>query len=190
MDTVRRHPPTHIEAGKIHSKEHKTTAKTWLASWEEQWSYSFQIACYNYALWCLVEDYNDVDGVVVNGLILWSKQTKFRRIPIRKSEKMLQAWLEQANYWIDQIEHEMELLAEDSPSNPVMLAFQPASAACAQSFGGCDHPHVCAHQANPLQRLDRIPADHKIEYWDPREREKTAKKVVHFGQEKEVFHAV
>ena len=187
LDTIRKHPSHHVEAGKIFSLEHKTTGKTWLGSWEDTWGYLFQVSCYNYALFCMVDDYEEVDGVIVNGAIFWPKQTKFTRIPVRKSLPLLEDWLHEANYWIDEIERNMNMLADSSPSERTMMAFPKASNACQQTFGGCPYPSRCALHANPLQHCDRIPMDTHVEYWDPRKREETAKKVVHLEPKTEAL---
>ena len=178
-DAIRRKPPGVLNEGKLFVLEHKTSGKTWLGPWRDKWHYDFQVGCYNFALFCLVDDYNDTAGVEVDGLITWPKKNHFERIPVRKSIAQLESWLVSANYWIDEIERNMALLAESSPDDRVMFAFHSASEPCSQQFNGCPFQGRCSIIANPLRNLDRIPEGHVKKFWDPSAREKTSKNVFH-----------
>lgn len=183
LDTLREREPWHPNAGRLYSREHKTTGKTYLKVWEESWSYDFQIAAYNYVVYCLLDHdkswQRDADGVEVNGIITWPKNNKFERIVVKKSPVQLEAWLNQANHLIDQLENEIAILADTSPRDRTLFSFQPKGNNCAHTFSGCAFHPYCSLHANPLQHIDRVPMDCKVDFWDPRRREETAKKVVH-----------
>ena len=158
------------------SREHKTTSRMGL-SWEKSWSINFQVDTYNYALNMLYpmlkESHGDgyPQGVVINGVGLYkSKSPQFQRVHIYKQENSILKYKIEANYWIDAIKREMELLADCSPDDPVMAAFPCNTEGC-NNYGGCKIAHLCNNHFNPLQNLE-IPSGMKVEHWDPRDQGK------------------
>lgn len=171
LDSVRRHPSDHAAAGKIYSLEHKTTGRRTQA-WEEQWHYLFQPGTYNHFLQCLFQGQEEIDGVTINGAVFRQASRDFLRIPVQPSLEMWELWVNEANHWWDQIEWNMQLLADTKESDRVMVAFPRNSASCSKF--GCRHPELCSIQANPLKRCHQPPLGYKKEFWDPRKREATA----------------
>lgn len=92
---------------------------------------------------------------------------------------MMQVWLWNILQHMDMIEWNMDrLLQECKDEDPVMMAFPMNTESCTK-YGRCPYFDLCTSWANPLHRCDAPPVGFKQEYWDPREEERTAKKVVH-----------
>lgn len=168
------------QAGLISSREHKTTGRD-SASWRDKWNYSFQVATYSYFLWAWLDNPALFDGVTVNGAIFRTKDQDFRRIKVKHSMEWLESYVWTANYWIDQILHNMEQLAENDENDRIMYSFPINSASC-EKFG-CKFVGLCASRANPLQRCHSIPSGYSRAFWDPRTREVEAKTLVRLEEE-------
>lgn len=151
--------------GKLWSMEHKTTGRL-TSAWKDRWEYDFQTMCYNHVVHCIEGDIEQVGGVNINGAVLRKSSNEFLRIPVSPSGDKLQLWLWEANHWIDQIEWNMEMLAETSPSDDIMVAFPRNTSSCAKF--GCDFPGLCSSRCNPLQWGEEPPIGYKKEFWDPR----------------------
>ena len=170
LDAIRRRKDG-PNAGKIHSLEHKTTTR-FTEAWQEQWHYDFQVGAYDHFLKCLYEP-EEVEGVIINGAVFNKTSRKFPRFPIIRSNEMWEMWIYEANHWWNYLEMNMRHLYETSASDRVMVAFPRNSASCSKF--GCKHPQLCCFKANPLQRIETPPLGYKVDFWDPREREKEAK---------------
>lgn len=162
MDTILRD-----KFGRIWSHEHKTTGRR-TAAWENGWSMKLQINAYIYALRVLFPD-DDVAGVKINGAILYKDRAEFLRIPVEKNDNQLLAFLWQANYFIDDIERNMEALADTSEADAVLQAF-PANPEACGTFG-CPYNGFCETWTNPLRHCQTPPIGFREEFWDPRKRE-------------------
>lgn len=171
MDTIRKQPPHHQDAGKIYSLEHKTTSRK-TQSWMDKWTYKFQVGCYIHALMYWIGDPKNVDGLTINGSIFRKNNQEHLRIPIRKSQNQMLEWLHEANYWFDRYEEEMERLMATSPSDKVMVAFPRNTESCSKF--GCKFPGICNARPNPLRDMT-CPNGYKEDFWDPRDRNKKAK---------------
>jgi len=147
VDTIRRHPPYHQEAGKYYVLEHKTTSRK-TQSWMNKWTYKFQVGTYLHALHAWLEDPSMLDGLTING-------------------SQMSEWLFEANYWWDYYEREMHKLANASPSDNVLTAFPRNSESCGHF--GCRLLGMCNTTPNPLRNLDPPPG-YEVSFWDPRDR--------------------
>lgn len=171
------------EEGFIWSMEHKTTGRKSQA-WMDKWSLKTQVGTYSHALFMLY-GLNEVRGVKINGAVLRKKSNEFIRIPVRKSKKMMQAWLWETKYWLDQIAWNMIELSKSSPSEDVLMAFPRNTESCCKF--GCRYPGICPVMENPLQlqddngEIDLI--GYRKNFWDPRDREEEAKVVAHLEKE-------
>ena len=156
--------------GEIFSMEHKTLGRTPSRQWTEQWDLKTQIGTYTHALYCMFPQ-EDVFGVTVNALGFLKTKFAFLRQPIRKTEEIMQAWLWNTLYWIDQIKWNTAFLMNDcSPSDQVMMAFPMNTESCTKYFG-CPYKDFCASWPNPLQHCDEPPMGFKIEWWNPLDEE-------------------
>lgn len=174
LDSVRRN-----DKGQVYSLEHKTTGRL-SESWKEKWNWQFQVGTYSFFLWSWLDDPSLFNGVTINGAVFRAKDRDFLRIPVKHDNAWLEGWVWQANHWIEQINWNMEALAEHDESNRVLNAFPINSGSC-EKFG-CKFPGLCAARANPLQKCHTVPAGYDVSFWDPRARETKSKTVVHLEE--------
>ncbi len=160
------------EDGGLWSHEHKTSGRN-SGPWRDQWNIKLQIDVYSHLLFSAFPG-EHVEGVKINGAIFTkSKGAEFLRIPVRKRPQDMQAFLWEVNHWVDQIEWNMEQLAQTKDSDPVMTCFPKNGESCSKF--GCKYPGLCTSWTNPLQQLHRMPPGYVVDHWDPRKREKEAR---------------
>ena len=151
---------------------------------EQWWSISPQIGTYIYVLnlWCPPE--KEPCGAKLNIVILrnppklkkdgtpYANSTEgneFTRIPVRKNDASIQAWLDSTIYYLDQIDAQhAQLLGVDNDRENTMLSFPTNTEGC--TF--CQYLDFCANWPNPLQRCGEVPIGFTKKYWDPRDKEK------------------
>jgi hypothetical protein len=170
--------------------EHKTT-KSFNYKYADQWRLKTQVGVYTHALYSFFPS-EEVYGLVINATAFKSPPrfkkngepyansgtgNEFMRIPIRKDPKSMQVWLQTTQWWISQLKHDFEELSASSPSDEIMSCFPMNTENCTKYFGCPYHPY-CIAWNNPLQNIDRLPMDFEVRFWDPREKEETAKEVV------------
>lgn len=160
----------------IYALEHKTTKMTG-RMWEDQWPLAIQLGTYVHALYCLY-DRDEVWGAVVNGAVFLKKGPDFVRLPIRKTEDMMNEWLFTVQHWADLLEYEFQRLEHASDSGSIMECFPMNPTNCTK-YRGCPYLDFCQTWANPLQHIDQPPLGYHIEWWDPRDREKEARHQIH-----------
>ena len=158
------------------SMEHKTGSMNTIG-WRSKWGIIVQPWTYTHALKGLYQ--NEAVGVIINGVFFYKKGQAFIRIPVIKSDTMMQAGLDSVNHWVDQIEWNFKMLQEENAKNSTMFSF-PCNGMSCSKFGNCPYMNMCATWANPLAKCEHgPPVGFKEEFWDPRKAEDTAKKVVH-----------
>lgn len=161
------------------SREHKTGSQL-SRQWRDQWSLKFQTGTYNHVLYCQFPA-EEVWGVEINGAIFYQKKVEFERVPSRRSLQMMNVWYWNALHWYSMVEWEVERLKCCKENAQVMEAFPMNTENCTK-YWGCQYFDFCMAWANPLQRLDEIPAGFCIRYWNPLEEESKAKKIFHFDK--------
>jgi hypothetical protein len=174
MDTVFRD-----KEGDVWSLEHKTASRR-MQTWETAWGTSPQVWTYTHALRAWLG--KEAKGVKINGAIIRDKSCDFVRIPVRKSNDMMQVGLEFMNHVLDQIDWNMLRLAEDKADARTMYSFPCNADNCHGKFGmACPFHDFCNLEPNPIRRFHErgCPSGMRIEHWDPRRGEETAKKVIH-----------
>ncbi len=157
-------------------------------TWGDQWVKDNQPSTYNHVLNMLFSA-EDSEGVLVDGSIWMKKVTKeypdgfqFRRKMIRRTAPQMNAWWWNTKHWINMIDFEFGRLNECSDKDKTLMAFPTRTINCHKFFGRpCDYYELCDTWSNPLQQYDpeEAPPGFKYEWWNPADREKTAKKVVH-----------
>ena len=177
---------------KIISVEHKTGSNTW--QWELQWPLSMQNGTYSHVLYCLFPS-EVVEGVRFRGSFFkkskkgWSQLTSGQSLTVnppfdfleynaKKSLDQMNTWLWHAQLYLDQIQHNFELLAECKEDDLVMEAFPMSPPSCTKWFG-CQYIDFCQAWQNPLQRCYEPPLGYMEDHWDPSA--KPAKKVFEIG---------
>lgn len=174
MDSILRR-----EDGMVQSREHKT-GSTLGRVWEDQWSLAMQTGVYNHVLYCLYPR-EEVWGVEINGVFFQKKENKFKRIPSRRTTKMMNVWFWNTINLMDDLQRDHERLEECRVEDNVMKAFPQNTTNCTKYFG-CRYHDFCRSWENPLQHVYDVPFGFKIEYWNPADEESTAKKVFRLDQ--------
>lgn len=162
------------EDGLYRSREHKTGSNM-SRQWADQWALDIQTGIYNHVLYCLFPE-SDVWGVEINGSFFKKKECTFMRVPARRTKRMMSAWFQIVCDTAMRIEEDIERL-ELGEEDDVMVAFTPNPTNCTKYFGCRYHPY-CIAWANPLQKVDYIPDDMCISFWDPRDEEMKAKHIM------------
>ena len=167
LDTVVEDPAINA----VYILEHKT-AKTFSPQWVSKWKMSHGLSTYVHILYCLYPP-ERVWGAKVNGLRFRKRDgPDYVRVPVRKSQAMMNAWLWEVRDAVLDIRHEFDRLSQCSPSDDRMESFSCTGAheTCVQ-YWGCPYLDFCAGWANPLARCQQVPQGYKVERWDPRDYE-------------------
>jgi hypothetical protein len=159
----------------IAADDHKTHQGYIDDRWNNQWTGDFQMNTYTHALYCLFP-IEKVKGLRVD--VVAFPKTKsynpdlnrdFQRIPCYRSPQYMQNWLWTVNSYYDEIDFEMQRLAECKESDPILMAFPQNPTACSDFFG-CPYLDFCFTWRNPIQVQDRMPSGFKVEFWNPLDR--------------------
>jgi hypothetical protein len=106
-------------------------------------------------------------GAFVDAALVHKSETAFTLISISKNTAMLDSWLWEARYWINQIEvNKAELQRPGIKDEPFMAAFPRNTNSCI-FFGLCPYIETCRMWENPEARYDVVPPGSKIEKWEP-----------------------
>lgn len=153
-------------SGAVFSLEHKTKGGPFSRVWVDQWALSVQVGAYNHVLQCSYLD-TPIRGVIINGVSFQKTKFDFQRVLAYRSPEHLQSWLFHINHYFDQIEEEMQQLADNCTSNDeVLTAFPMNPGACTKYFG-CQYFDFCNAWANPLKHCDSPPPGFLVRYWNP-----------------------
>lgn len=168
MDTI-------LEVDGLYRSRDFKTAGQLSRQWIDQWKLADQMFAYYHALRCLFPG-DLVWGMEVDGAIFNKTKMQFHRVPVRPTPEMMEQWLWNANYHVDQIYEHYWRLSEASTSDGCLAAFPQHRKSCTDYFG-CSYLDFCLAWANPLQRCEEIPFGFERRFWDPREEQKLAKNV-------------
>ncbi|RQW92787.1 MAG: hypothetical protein EHM79_00220 [Geobacter sp.] len=167
--------------GRIWGVEHKTASK--LSNiWQNQWSTSVQIGSYTHLLYCMFPP-EDVQGVIVNALVFNPTKVQVRRIYVTRSRESMRAWYKLVTDTVTRIYVDLERFqTQVETNNPdIYNTFHMCPTSCG-NYGGCEFLEFCVAWPEPLRHIDpkepTPPPGYKIHYWDPREKEETAKEVI------------
>ena len=166
--------------GLMRSREHKTGSQM-NRQWTDQWSLAIQTGTYNHVLCCLYTP-DQVWGVEINGVFFQKKENKYLRVPARRSIDMMNVWHWTVTHLFNMIEFEIERLQNAKEDDEVLQAFPCNPTNCTKYFG-CKFHDFCMVWANPLRHIYEVPYGFKIEYWNPKDEESTAKKVFRLEEE-------
>jgi hypothetical protein len=150
--------------------DHKTTR--WASNtWAEQFNLDFQMHCYHHVLHCMYPNEN-IGGILINGTKFFKSKIEHERVPIHKSLDSLNLWYHEARLYASEIKRNFALLSNQSEHDPVLTAFPRRLTQCVRFNRMCSYTDFCSVWANPLKHAHAVPADFKVEWWDPSEREK------------------
>lgn len=154
----------------VFSLEHKTGSRLGQA-WTDSWQLKMQTGTYLHVLKCLYPD-DEVYGIKINGVIFKRRSNDYIRVPIRKSEDMMDVWLWNINHQIDLIEWNVNEMLETSENDRIMPAFPMNTESCTNWGRTCKYFDFCNTWSNPLERADEPPLGFSVTYWNPEERHK------------------
>jgi len=159
------------------------TSQRYAQDWGDHWVLSTQMLLYLHALYCLFPK-DRIEGGIVRCSFFYDQsptgKTGRKRTPtanateemfIRRSPDQMAAFLARTERWYKNLTHDFALLEHDRVDDAVMEAFPQNDKACYSYGRMCLYHPYCAAWSNPLQHLDRMPAEMKVEFWDPREQE-------------------
>lgn len=165
-------------------QEHKTSLSGISSrTWKQQWLLDVQPHTYTHAVYSYYHP-DQVGGVLINGTHFMRRKSdniEFIRLPLRKSPDTMQTWVHDMEYWLGLIDEEMQKLAKEKASDPVMVSFPKNTTSCTDYFG-CPYLDFCTMWPNPLRRTDQPPIGMQVNHWDPREKKKSAKAVIQEGK--------
>lgn len=173
MDTILRDR----YSGLYCSLEHKTAGGNYVNSnYDLQHEMGIQCGTYTHVLNCIFPP-EQVSGVIIN--LLQFKKTKdhlyksvdfiLQRFPINLSNARMYDWMENTKEWIDKIEADKRTLLVSSDSDDRLRCFSKNGRSCTNYNRACTYVDLCRAWSNPLQHLDRMPNDLKIDFWNPLE---------------------
>lgn len=167
--------------GRIGGIDHKTTKSyvvrgypnpTFPGWWKAQWPGHSQMDGY---LFNLMHEFKEkrpwmwVDGALVHR----EQHDQFCLIPIDRRLEMLDMWLWQTHFWVDQIRQHEEVLYDLRAQNkaadlPYMPVF-PCDGASCSGFGGCPYSELCKTRANPetWDDEDITQEGYEVSRWEP-----------------------
>ena len=163
------------QTGLYCSLEHKTAGGNYInANYDIQHEMGIQCGTYTHVLNCLFPP-EQVSGIIIN--LLQFKKTKdstykptdflLQRFPISLGNARMYDWLTTVQKWIDRINFDKMTLSQQSDSDDLLEAFPKNGRSCTNYNKACTYLDLCRGWQNPLQHLDRIPADMKVEFWNP-----------------------
>jgi hypothetical protein len=168
MDTILQNNKT----GHYFSLEHKTKGGNYIdKSYQIDHLMGIQVGTYTHVLNCLFEP-SIVDGVIINCLCFKkTKQAQFilERFPVFLTNEQMYIWIETTKTWMDMIQHDLGLLSEATPSDPILKAFPCCGRSCSKWGRICSYQTLCSSWANPLQHLHQMPIDMEVSFWNPLE---------------------
>lgn len=176
----------------IFVQEHKTLSQK-DNKWIDKWYTKIQIGTYLHALHMLFLE-GQVKGLEVNGMCLYKDEVlsgksihpkqEVVRVFVDKSKELMAAWLWNVRHWYDLLEWNMERLKEASARDDILSCFPMNTESCDKWFG-CKFMPYCRLWPNPLKHCSEPPPGFQVDWWNPADREKIAKKVVHLEKEGE-----
>lgn len=132
----------------------------------DSFSPNSQVDGYNFALHSMFGD--EATAVWVDGaLVHRTVHDGFVLIPIDRQFAMLEAWLWETHYWIDQIEANKVILAERSQQDTKYLAAFPKNTGSCGNFGGCPFLDLCKSYPNPAKLEGKPPLGYIKSHWSP-----------------------
>lgn len=165
------------DKGKIVALEHKTSgylSETWAA----QWPLKIQTGTYTHALNCIFEA-DRLFGVIISGTFFKKSGPNFLRQPVRFSMRAMNRWMQNVHHWFDLIEWDFQLLEAQHEEDDFFSCFHQNTESCIKYNTVCPFYDFCMGEINPLRYASGpVPAGFRINYWDPRERDAQANKVI------------
>lgn len=167
-------------------QEHKTLSRK-SNQWINKWYLKTQVGTYLHVLHMLFPE-GQIKGLEINGMCLYENETPAHgkqeviRVHVDRNKESMAAWLWNTKHWYDLIEWNLERLKEASPGDDILSCFPMNTEHCDHYFGCMFEPY-CRLWPNPLKHCGEPPPGFKVDWWNPADREKVAKKAVHLEKE-------
>jgi hypothetical protein len=171
--------------------DHKTASR-FSSLWDAEWTMKMQVHIYTHVLYMLFPP-QDVFGFIVNGVSLTNpprikkdgtpyvgdRDNEFRRVVVRRTPAHMNVWFTNTSRLLKSLRKEHELLSRAKPSDDALDAFPLNTESCTR-YGVCPYHQLCSVDgwANPLRRCSTTPLGFKQEFWNPKDSEAKARKVV------------
>jgi len=160
----------------IFAMEHKTGSRD-SAAWRAQWQTAMQPSLYTHALRCHYGD--SVWGCMINGTLLRKKGNLHVRIPIRKSNEVMQTWMWNTINELEMLDWEFGRLSTCKISDPVMFAFPMREVNCTKWFPCPFLPYCTSPEwTNPLTKAEQPPSGFVVDHWNPMDKREGAEKTM------------
>lgn len=152
--------------------DHKTTGRGG-KTWRMKWRNSFQIKLYMHALYSLY-DQEQVDKAIINGAIIRKKSMDFDRVIVRLTPRIMEEWMDDAQYWAQMIDAETEGFRSDlrqgNPEEQNTLHWFRQNPTSCMKYGKCPFFDFCTGWGNPVRKTHgEAPIGFEIDRWDPSE---------------------
>lgn len=180
--------------------EHKTSGRAFSQNWGNSFLMEIQPATYIHVLHCIYGSAmpdTPIYGVYINGICIkpppklkkdgtpyanWEPPYNMRAL-IRKSPDMMNVWMVSTILKMLDIRQNIDTMNNEI-DRQIMLAFPINPKACSM-YRGCPFIDFCSSWANPLQHT-QCPPGFEVKFWNPREKEITAKRVVRCVQKSNI----
>lgn len=156
-----------LEHDKIIGLDHKTSQRK-MSNWGDHWTLSGQMLLYLHTLYCLYGENAPVEMLVRCGFFYKAQPNNFEEHPIDKSLEQMEAWLARTTRWIEALDKDKAMLANEDDTDQVSMASFPQNDTACFNYGQqCTYFDFCNTWSNPLMRCERQPIGYKVEFWDP-----------------------
>jgi hypothetical protein len=157
-------------------REHKTaTANS--RQFVNQWMLDVQPGTYTHALYCMYPA-EKVWGVEINALFYKKTMLEFMRIPVRKTQAIMQVWLNIVKRAVYEYRISLDDLDTYCKEDDETFTAFPLNPRSCTKYYGCAYHDFCLSWPNPLQRIYELPQGFRIEHWDPTTHDTTKKLIL------------
>lgn len=132
----------------------------------EQFIQRFQFKAYTFALHSMYPS-EQVGGVIVDLMILRSKDHELERIPIVSTYEALEDWFFSATSLTSRLKGDFEACSDVKVGDPIMRAFPKVTENCVQFNRMCPFHSLCYTNQNPSRLLQFQVEGYKREIWNP-----------------------
>ena len=158
----------------ICSLEHKTASRN-SSAWREGWHTALQPTVYAHALNCMygeerddgTVDLGNIGPVIINGLIIRKHDVGLERVPVVKNNDQMREWIWEIRYLFQMIDHDMGILMETKPDEPILRAFPKNTTACTDWGSPCPYIDFCMAGKNPVSIAESAPYGFEEFHWNP-----------------------
>ena len=153
--------------------EHKTTGRWVTQTYLNQWRQKPQTLAYFFYL--QNSNIASNDSLILHNILCTSARNNdkiFHRMQSSFSHDQINSWILNTQHYVEQIMSDIRNVESENPDDNIMKSFPKNTTQC--SF--CPYIDVCMARPNPLKKLDKIPSEFDIAFWDPETRKTYSEK--------------